>query len=209
VELQFNLLSKDSLYYFYSNYGSNWIQVIKQTIIHNVIELSANYDLIEFFEKREEFKNELGYEISKTLKINTQNKINLKSIKLIDIKFSENLLNAIEQKLIEKQNTRATQIEGQINFINKQTEGMIRYAEKDILTINQSQLSNYENTKINLHNQCLENILKADANEYGAINDELRLNADNNLLNFIYAIESKKFKGTKIVNFPSYTIRKK
>lgn len=130
----------------------------------------------------------------------------LKSIKFINIHFSNSLEKAIEQKLIEKQNIRATQIEGQINYINKQTEGLIRISKREIQAINQARISNFENTKINVHAACLDSIIKADADGYAALNNNLLLNADNNLLNFIYVFEGRDFKGKQVINFPNFAV---
>lgn len=101
------------------------------------------------------------------------------------------------------------QIEGQINMVNKKTEGLIRIAEKEISSINLNQLSNFEVSKLIAHSQCLESIIKADSDSYKGINTDLGLDSDYNLLNFIYAFERKKFTGTQIINFSSLSLDKK
>lgn len=209
IELQFNLTTNTSLYDFYSKFGQNWIQIIKQSIISVVIDVTAKFNLFDFWEKREEFKTEIINEISKKLKYDTFDSIIIRSFKLINIEFSDNLHNAIEAKLIEKQNTRTAKIEGEINYINKKTESLVRLSKEEISSINKIQYSQYENAKIKILTDCFNTISKADTDSYLKLNSDLGLSSDNNLIPFIYNFERRKFKGKQLINFSDMVITQK
>lgn len=203
---QLNSTITYNLVKFYFDYGSEWQSYFNSLIKATIQSLSVNYDTTFFFENRKIFKNLLFDKINSVVKTKSNKIINIYSLQLQQIKLNPIIEKSINNKLVQYQKIKLYSINDQIFTINKNTDRMKKQNLADIDFITMNAKSYYESSKIYIHSNCTDTIMKNDISIYSELDSSLFLSFEGNLLNFISVLEGKDYTPNKFVNFNSLSL---
>jgi hypothetical protein len=203
---QLNSTISYNLIKFYLDFGSEWQSYFNSLIKASIQSLSVNYDTTFFFENRKNFKNILFNKINSVVKIKSNKIVNLYSLQLQQIKLNPIIEKSINDKLVQFQKIKLYSINDQIFTINKNTERLIKQNSADIDFLTSNAKSYYESSKIYIHSNCTDTIMKSDMNIYSELDNSLYLSFEGNLLNFISVLEGKDYTPNKFINFNSISL---
>lgn len=190
IELSFYIrLEKDKIRDFYLNFGDYWYANIVRKGYASIKEVCPRYGTTEYFSQREEIAEAMQDYIQENFDSVFFGAVTVESLQLRNLEYDDPLEEAITEKLIQLINKRVYEIRQEATIIEKETELIENYAENNITLIEAEKTVEAISIIQNANADAMKTILDQIATSYGKLQSTLGMNANLELLQFIFMSE--------------------
>eukprot|EP01016_Furgasonia_blochmanni_P055495 TRINITY_DN9300_c0_g1_i10.p1 TRINITY_DN9300_c0_g1~~TRINITY_DN9300_c0_g1_i10.p1 ORF type:complete len:317 (+),score=76.39 TRINITY_DN9300_c0_g1_i10:248-1198(+) len=182
-------LNPDNLYPLYMELGPGWYAFLVRSATTAIKETTTLFTATDYFSKRLLIAQTIMKNIQATYNEVFNNSIIVNNMQIRRITFPNDLEHAIIDKLIQVQAKRTYEIKQNSTKILKQTELIGVRAANNITLINAAARANGTVITQNASAYVFKTLVDQDATSYSALKDQLGLDANSDLLQFMYTNE--------------------